>query len=62
MRGVRVALDNFGKDPVSASRAPRLPLTEIKIDRTFVRGLPDGRIARGRRVRGAARKRAWASR
>jgi EAL domain-containing protein (putative c-di-GMP-specific phosphodiesterase class I) len=46
MRGVRVALDNFGKGPVSASRALRLPLTEIKIDRTFVRGLPDGVVSR----------------
>lgn len=46
MRGVRVTLDNFGKGPVSASRALRLPLTEIKIDRGFVRGLPDGTVAR----------------
>lgn len=46
MRGVRVTLDNFGKGPVSASRALRLPLTEIKIDRGFVRGLPDGVVAR----------------
>lgn len=46
MRGVRVALDNFGKGPVSASRALRLPLTEIKIDRSFVRGLPDSAVSR----------------
>lgn len=46
MRGVRVALDNFGKGPVSASRALRLPLTEIKVDRSFVRGLPDGVVSR----------------
>lgn len=46
MRGVRVALDNFGKGPVSASRALRLPLTEIKIDRSFVRGLPDSPVSR----------------
>jgi c-di-GMP phosphodiesterase len=31
---------------VSASRALRLPLTEIKVDRGFVRGLPDGAVSR----------------
>lgn len=40
MRGVRVALDNFGTGQASALRMQRLPLTELKIDPSFVRCLP----------------------
>ena len=45
MRGVRTALDNFGRGQISASRVQRLPVSELKIDRSYVRGLPDGVIA-----------------
>ena len=40
-RGVRVALDDFGTGYASLSFLTRMPLTDIKIDQTFVRGLPD---------------------
>jgi diguanylate cyclase (GGDEF)-like protein/PAS domain S-box-containing protein len=39
--GVRVALDDFGTGYASLSFLMRMPLTDIKIDQTFVRGLPD---------------------
>jgi EAL domain-containing protein (putative c-di-GMP-specific phosphodiesterase class I) len=39
--GVRVALDDFGTGYASLSFLTRMPLTDIKIDQTFVRGLPD---------------------
>lgn len=45
MRGVRTALDNFGRGQTSASRVQRLPVSELKIDRSYIRGLPDGVIA-----------------
>lgn len=45
MRGVRVALDNFGTGQASALRMQRLPLTELKIDQSFVRCLPGGAVA-----------------
>lgn len=45
MRGIRIALDNFGKGHASAVRLQRLPVCELKIDPSFVRRLPDGQVA-----------------
>jgi diguanylate cyclase (GGDEF)-like protein/PAS domain S-box-containing protein len=39
--GVRVALDDFGTGYASLSFLTRMPLTGIKIDQNFVRGLPE---------------------
>ena len=39
-RGVRIALDDFGTGYASLSFLTRMPLTGIKIDQNFVRGLP----------------------
>jgi EAL domain-containing protein (putative c-di-GMP-specific phosphodiesterase class I) len=46
IRGIGVALDNFGHGQASTLRLQRLPLTEIKIDRNIVRALPNGGVAR----------------
>jgi diguanylate cyclase (GGDEF)-like protein/PAS domain S-box-containing protein len=40
-RGVHIALDDFGTGYASLSFLTRMPLTGIKIDQQFVRGLPD---------------------
>jgi EAL domain-containing protein (putative c-di-GMP-specific phosphodiesterase class I) len=40
-RGVGLAIDDFGTGFFSLAALRRLPITTLKLDRTFVQGLPD---------------------
>jgi diguanylate cyclase (GGDEF)-like protein len=39
--GFRISLDDFGTEHSSLSRLKNLPITSLKVDRSFIKGLPD---------------------
>ena len=43
--GVRIAIDDFGTGYSALGLLPTLPIDILKIDRTFIRGLPDDRAS-----------------
>lgn len=46
MRGVQVAVDNFGLGQASPQRLQRLPVSQLKLDQSVVRGLPSSPVSR----------------
>jgi EAL domain-containing protein (putative c-di-GMP-specific phosphodiesterase class I) len=45
-RGVRIALDDFGKGATSLAHFRGLPLDVVKLDKAFVSGLREGNVSR----------------